>query len=106
MSAQSGCSPAGRARYTFQAFDRLASIDANLARIFCSVMLPADRRPSCGSAAIRLDLGLRGRTGTQGLPECGQRAGLPPDRRADCDGSRNLAGIAAGLRSEEHTSEL
>ena len=75
--------------YTTSAIDASARINAHLARIHICIVLPGDDRASGGGTGRYL--GLRGRSGTQGLPEHGQRSRLPADRRGDRDGAWNFA---------------
>jgi hypothetical protein len=80
--------PGSRA-YTILAIDPSARIDAHLAWIRIRVVLPADARASSGGTGRHL--GLRGRSGTQGLPERRHRSRLPEDRRGDRNGAWNFS---------------
>jgi hypothetical protein len=89
MSAQSVCLISGGRGYTVMAIDPSARIDAHLAWIRTDVVLSADVRASSGGTGRHL--GVRGRSGTQGLPERGQRSRLPPDRRGGRNGAWNFS---------------
>jgi hypothetical protein len=94
--------------YTGRAIDRRARIDAFACNSTRSALgsahglvLVADCAAAGGGPAVRCDLGLRGRSRSQGLPECRQWPRLPSDRWADCNGPGNRTGSTAAIRGAE-----